>query len=204
MGLEDVAMMRAVEGSVVLCPCDAVSTERLVEAMARHDGISYLRTLRPKTPVLYDNDAKFEFGGAKILRQHENDQLTVVGSGVTVHEALKAADQLRNEEIGITVIDAFSIKPLAAELLREATRKTNNLIISVEDHYHEGGLGEAIAAELSGDQVVVRRLAVSSLAHSAKPEELMARFGIDAAGIVSEVHRALEYLADLQEEPFIA
>ncbi len=204
MGLEDISMMRAVEGSVVLCPCDAVSTERLVEAMARHDGISYLRTLRPKTPVLYSVDEDFEFGGAKILHQHDHDQVTVVASGVTVHEALKAADQLNHEQIGITVIDAYSIKPLATELLREAARKTNNVVVTVEDHYHEGGLGEAVAAALSEDRVAVRRLAVSSLAHSAKPEELMARFGIDAAGIVTEVHRALEFIASLQEEPFIA
>ncbi len=204
MGLEDVAMMRAVEGSIVLCPCDAVSTERLVEAMARHDGISYIRTLRPKTPVLYSADEKFEFGGAKVLRQSDNDQLTIVASGVTVHEALKAAEQLHEEQIGVAVIDAYSIKPLATELLREAARKTNNVIVTVEDHYAEGGLGEAVAAALSQNNVVVRRLAVSSLAHSAKEQELLARFGIDAAGIVEEVHRALEYVATLQEEPFIA
>lgn len=204
MALEDVAMMRAVEGSVVLCPCDAVSTERLVEAMARHDGISYLRTLRPKTSVLYGMDEEFEFGGAKILRQSENDQITIVASGVTVHEALKAAEELQNEQIAITVVDAYSIKPLATELLRDAARKTNGVVITVEDHYPEGGLGEAAAAALSEDNVVVRRLAVSSLAHSAKPEELLARFGIDAAGIVKEVHRALEYIASSQEEPFIA
>lgn len=204
MGLEDVAMMRAVEGSVVLCPCDAVSTERLVEAMSRHDGISYLRTLRPKTAVIYNHDEEFAFGGAKILRQQENDHVTVVASGVTVHEALKAADQLRDEQIGITVIDAYSIKPLATELIREAARKTNNTVITVEDHYYEGGLGEAVAAAMSEDRIAVRRVAVSSLAHSAKPEELMARFGIDAAGIVAEVHHTLEFIASLQEEPFIA
>lgn len=204
MGLEDIAMMRAIEGSVVLCPCDAMSTERLVEAMARHDGISYLRTLRPKTPVLYNAAEQFEFGGAKILRQGENDQITVVASGVTVHEALKAADELQNEQINIAVIDAYSIKPLATELLRDAARKTNGVLITVEDHYHEGGLGEAVAASLSEDRIAVRRLAVSSLAHSATPEELLARFGIDAAGIIQEVHRALDDVANLHEEPFIA
>jgi transketolase len=204
MGLEDIAMMRAVEGSVVLCPSDAVSTERLVEAMARHDGISYLRTLRPKTSVIYDLDEEFEFGGAKILRQSDNDQLTVVASGVTVHEALKAAEQLEHEQIGITVIDAYSLKPLAGELLREAARKTNNTIITVEDHYVEGGLGEAVASELSVDQIVVRRIAVTSLAHSGKPEELMARYRLDAAGIIDEVHKALEHIGSLHEEPFIA
>jgi transketolase len=204
MGLEDVAMMRAVEGSVVLCPCDAVSTERLVEAMARHDGISYLRTLRPKTPVLYGVDEEFEFGGAKVLRHGDNDQITVVASGVTVHEALKAAEELQHEQIGITVIDAYSIKPLATEIIREAARKTNNVILTVEDHYYEGGLGEAVAAAVSEDGIAVRRIAVSSLAHSAKPEELMERFGIDAAGIVKEIRRALEYVASLHEEPFIA
>ena len=101
----------------------------MVEAMARHDGISYLRTLRPKTPVLYGPDEQFEFGGAKILRQSDNDQITVIGSGVTVHEALKAADELQNEQIGITVIDAYSIKPLATDLLIDTARKTNGVVI---------------------------------------------------------------------------
>jgi transketolase len=203
MGLEDVAMMRAVEGSVVLCPCDAVSTERLVEAMARHDGISYLRTLRPKTPVLYGPEERFEFGGGKILRQGESDQVTVVASGVTVHEALKACEQLKDEQIGITVIDAYSIKPLASELIREAARKTNNVVITVEDHYCQGGLGEAVAGELAEDRIFVRRLAVTSLAHSGTPQELMSRFDIDAAGIIKEVHRALQHTEALHEEPFI-
>jgi transketolase len=204
MALEDVAMMRVIEGSVVLCPCDAVSTERLVEAMSRHDGISYLRTLRPKTPVIYSADEQFEFGGAKILRQSDNDQVTVVASGVTVHEALKAADKLQDEQIDITVIDAYSIKPLATDVLLEAARKTNNVIVTVEDHYPEGGLGEAVASELSGEGIIVRRVAVTSLPHSGKPEELMARYEIDAAGIIKHVHLALQKIANMQEEPFIS
>jgi transketolase len=163
-----------------------------------------MRTLRPKTPVIYSPDEKFEFGGAKILRHGDNDQVTVVASGVTVHQALKAADQLQNEQIGITVIDAYSIKPLATDLLADTARKTNNVIVTVEDHYPEGGLGEAVASELSRDGIIVRSIAVTSLPHSGTPEELMARYELDAAGIIKEVHRALEQIAMMHEEPFIS
>ena len=187
MGLEDLAMMRAVIGSVVLYPSDAVSTERLVEQMALHKGVSYLRTSRPKTAVLYPNDETFPIGGAKVLRQAAEDKVTVVAAGVTLYEALKAADALKAEGIGVTVIDAYSIKPLAKAVLLEAARKTGNLVLTVEDHYPEGGLGDAVAGELSAEGVRVHKLAVRELPHSGKPEELLARYGIDATAIVAKV-----------------
>ncbi|MGA2685803.1 MAG: transketolase [Verrucomicrobiota bacterium] len=187
MGLEDLAMMRAIAGSIVLYPSDAVSAEKLVEQMAQTKGICYLRTSRPKTPVIYNNDEAFPIGGAKVLRQNAGDKVTVIAAGVTLFEALKAADALKNEGIGITVIDAYSIKPLAKDVILAAAKKTNNTVITVEDHYTEGGLGDAVAGELSVDGIKVHKLAVTALPRSGKAEELLAHFGIDAAAIVKKV-----------------
>jgi len=187
MGLEDLAMMRAIVGSTVLYPSDAVSTEKLVEQMALAKGVCYLRTSRPKTPVIYKNDEAFPIGGAKVLRQNAGDKVTVIAGGVTLFEALKAADVLKNEGVGITVIDAYSIKPLAKDVILAAAKKTGNTVITVEDHYAEGGLGDAVAGELSTDGIKVHKLAVTALPRSGKPEELLAHFGIDAAAIVKKV-----------------
>jgi transketolase len=185
MALEDLAMMRAIVGSTVLYPSDAVSTEKLLEQMAHGKGIYFLRTSRPKTPVIYGNDEQFPVGGAKVLRT--GDKATVVAAGVTLFEALKAADILKNEGIGITVIDAYSIKPLGKKEILTAAQKTNNTVITVEDHYAEGGLGDAVAGELSVDGIKVHKLAVNGLPHSGKAEELLAKFGIDAQAIVKKV-----------------
>jgi transketolase len=187
MALEDMAMMRAVEGSVVLYPSDAVCAEKLVEQMALHKGVAFLRTSRPKTPVIYGNDEQFPIGGAKIRRQAAGDKITVIGAGVTLFEALKAADTLAAEGIGITVIDAYSVKPLARDVIKAAAQKTGNLVLTVEDHYPEGGLGDAVAGELSKDGIKVHKLAIFELPHSGKAEELLAKYGIDAAGIAKTV-----------------
>jgi transketolase len=185
MALEDLAMMRAIVGSTVLYPADAVATEKLLEQMALHKGVCFLRTSRPKTPVIYGNDEQFPVGGAKVLR--EGNKVTVVAAGVTLFEALKAADQLKSENISITVIDAYSIKPLGKKEILAAAQKTHNTVITVEDHYSEGGLGDAVAGELSADGIKVHKLAIVGLPHSGKAEELLAKFGIDAAGIVKKV-----------------
>jgi transketolase len=185
MALEDLAMMRAIVGSTVLYPSDAVATEKLLEQMALGKGVYFLRTSRPKTPVIYGNDEQFPIGGAKVLR--EGDKVTVVAAGVTLFEALKAADILKNEGIGITVIDAYSIKPLGKKEILAAAKKTNNTVITVEDHYAEGGLGDAVAGELSADGIKVHKLAVVGMPHSGKAAELLAKFGIDAAAIVKKV-----------------
>jgi transketolase len=187
MGLEDLAMMRAVVGSKVLYPSDAVSAEKLVEQMALAKGICFLRTSRPKAPVIYNNDEQFPIGGAKVLRQSAKDKVTVVAAGVTLFEALKAADSLKNEGIGITVIDAYSVKPLGKDVIKAAAQKTNNTVITVEDHYAEGGLGDAVAGELSIDGIKVHKLAVTEIPRSGKPEELLAKYGIDAAAILKKV-----------------
>jgi transketolase len=187
MGLEDIAMMRAIVGSTVLYPSDAVCAEKLMDQMASHRGICFLRTSRPKTPVLYSNDEPFPIGGAKTLRQSAGDKVTVVAAGVTLYEALKAADALKAEGVGITVIDAYSVKPLARDVIKAAAQKTNNLVVTVEDHYPEGGLGDAVAGELSLEGIKVHKLAVFELPHSGKPEELLAKYGIDANAIVRKV-----------------
>ncbi len=187
MGLEDIAMMRAVVESTVLYPSDAVCAEKLMDQMTAHRGICFLRTSRPKTPVLYSNEESFPIGGAKVLRQSNGDRVTVIGAGVTLYEALKAADALKNEGVGITVIDAYSVKPLARDVILAAAQKTNNLVVTVEDHYPEGGLGDAVAGELSSSGVKVHKLAVFELPRSGKPEELMAHYGIDSHAIIRKV-----------------
>jgi transketolase len=187
MALEDLAMMRAIAGSTVLYPSDAVSTEKLLEQMALIKGVCFLRTSRPKTPVIYGNDEQFPIGGAKVLRQSAGDKVTIVSAGVTLFEALKAADTLKAEGVTVTVIDAYSIKPLGKKEILAAAQKTNNTVITVEDHYAEGGLGDAVAGELSADGIKVHKLAVNGIPHSGKAEELLAKFGIDAAGIVKKV-----------------
>jgi transketolase len=187
MGLEDLALMRALPGSVVLYPSDAVSAEKLVEEMVKARGIAFLRTSRPKTPIIYDNAEEFPVGGAKVLKQTAGDKITVVAAGVTLFEALKAADTLAKDGTGITVIDAYSVKPLGKDVIRVAAQKTNNTVLTVEDHYPEGGLGDAVASELSADGIKVHKLAVFELPHSGKPEELLANYGIDAAAIVRKV-----------------
>ena len=191
MALEDLAMMRAIYGSAVLYPSDAVSCERLMEQMLDYNGVSYLRASRPKLPVIYGNDEKFPIGGSKVVRQSKDaakpDKVTVVGAGVTLYEALKAYDELQKEGINITVIDAYSIKPIDADGILKAAMATGGLVITVEDHYLQGGLGDAVAGALSEKGVRVHKLAVHELPHSGKPEELIEKYGISAKSIVAKV-----------------
>ncbi len=187
MGLEDIAMFRAIPDSVVLYPSDAVSTVKLVEQAARYDGITYIRTTRPKTPVLYSSDEAFPIGGCKILRQSSDDVVTVVGAGITLHEALKAYEQLLQEGLPIRVIDLYSVKPIDVETLIRCGQQTNGVIITVEDHYPEGGLGEAVAAAVNGHGIRVHRLAVRELPRSGKPETLLEAYGINESAITEAV-----------------
>jgi transketolase len=184
MALEDLAMFRAVHGSTVLHPCDANQTARLVAVMAGLDGISYIRTLRPNTPVLYGPDEEFEVGGSRVLHSSAEDEVTLVGCGITVHESLKAADALANDGIAARVVDCYSVKPIDRETLSAAAAETGH-IVTVEDHWPEGGLGEAVLSALaeSGAHAEVVRLAVREMPHSGKPAELLAAFGIDADAI---------------------
>jgi transketolase len=190
MALEDLAMMRAVQGSTVLYPADGNAAVKLVEAMAGLGGVSYLRTTREKTPRLYDPDEEFLVGGSKVLRSGSSDRATVVGAGVTVFEALKAADALAGEGIPVRVIDAYSVKPIDSDTLRAALRETSLLVVA-EDHWIEGGLGDAVleavasgGAPLSGRVV---KLAVTEMPGSGTPEELRDWAGISAAKIARAV-----------------
>ena len=186
MGLEDIALFRSLLNSTVLHPCDAVSTEKLVEVMAAHEGIVYLRTLRQSMPVIYHNDEEFVIGGSKVLRQSDDDRVTLVAAGTTVHEALKAYDELQREGIMARVIDAYSIKPIDVVALRHAAAATG-VIVTIEDHYPAGGLGEAVLAALAEQPVPVTMLAVNKTPMSGKPEELRDFAGISAAAIVRTV-----------------
>jgi transketolase len=190
MALEDLGMMRAVPGCAVLYPSDAVSTERLIVEMARYKGPAYMRTSRPKTPVTYDASDEFPIGGSKVLRRGGNDEAVVVGAGVTVFEALKAHDQLKTEGIGITVIDAYSVQPIDAKTLVDAARAAGGTIITVEDHYAAGGLGDAVSEAVAPAGFAVHRLAVRELPHSGQPDELIDRYGISARAIVAAVQAA--------------
>jgi transketolase len=191
MALEDIAEFRAIHGSTVLHPCDGNQTARLVAAMADTDGISYLRTLRPATPIIYSPDEDFEIGGCRVLRSSESDEVALIGAGITVHEALKAADALAEEGIAARVIDLYSIKPLDEETLRAAAEVTGGRLVTVEDHWAEGGLGDAVLAALAETDEPPRvvKLAVRDMPTSGKPEELLARAGIDAAHIADAARR---------------
>jgi transketolase len=191
MALEDLAAFRAIEGSSVLYPSDAVATEQAVQIAAEHHGIFYIRTSRPKTPVIYPADERFELGRAKVVRRSDDDKLTIVAGGVTLFEALAAHDELKAEGISVRVIDIFSLKPIDEETLRASGQETNNMMLTVEDHSGAGGIGEAVAGAVSRSGIGVHQLSVNELPRSGKPEELLAAYGIDRAGIVRAVKSLL-------------
>jgi transketolase len=186
MALEDIASIRAVHSSTVLHPCDANQTAKLVAAMADTDGIVFLRTLRPNTPVIYGADEEFHVGGSRVVRSSDDDDVTLAGTGITVHEALKAADALAEDGIAARVIDVYSIKPIDAETLQAAAEATGR-IVTIEDHFPEGGLGDAVLSALAenGDHARVVKLAVTEMPRSGKPEELLNAYGIDADHIAA-------------------
>ena len=183
MALEDLAMMRAVHGSTVLYPCDANQTARLVAEMADQDGIVYLRTTRAATPTVYGADEEFPIGGSRVLR--EGDDVAIVAAGITLHESLEAAEQLAGEGIEARVIDLYSVKPVDASTLRAAAAETGGRILTVEDHWSEGGIGDAVLEALSNGESPARvvRLAVREMPTSGKPAELLGAAGIDAEHI---------------------
>ena len=187
MGLEDIALFRALADSTVLYPSDAVSAERLTEIAMDVPGIVYLRTTRPKTPVIYGNEELFEVGGSKVLERSDRDELTIVAAGITVHEALAAHESLRQQGMHVRVIDAYSVKPLDVDTLREAARATGKLLV-VEDHWYEGGLGDAVAAALD-IPVPVHRLAVTREPRSGSKQELLDRYGLSRRAIAEKALR---------------
>ncbi|MDH6464382.1 transketolase [Micromonospora sp. A200] len=193
MGLEDLAAMRAVQGSTVLYPSDAVSCAALVAQMVDRKGVNYLRTTRGGHPVLYDNDEPFPVGGSKLLRGGDDDRVALIGAGVTVHNCLAAADELASAGINARVIDLYSVKPLDRERLLAAVRDTGGRLVVVEDHYPEGGLGSAVLESLAdlAEPFRLTHLAVRGLPTSGTPTELMDQAGIGVSAIVAAARASI-------------
>jgi transketolase len=191
MGLEDIALFRPIPGCVVLYPSDAYSTESCVEVMVKYKGLVYLRTTRPGTPLLYDKNEKFPIGGSKVLKRSRKDEASIIAAGITVHEALKAYKALKNENISVRIIDAYSVQPLDKENISRQVKQTEGKAVVVEDHFERGGLGDAVAMALAG-RASLEHLAVKELPRSGKPGELMEKYGIDSAHIVAAVKRLVK------------
>ena len=203
MGLEDLAALRAVQGSTVLYPADANQTARLVAEMADRDGIVFMRTTRAATPVLYSPDDEFEIGGSRVVRSSDEDEVAIVGAGITLHEALKAAEALEQEAIAARVIDLYSLKPIDADTLRAAAEVTGGRLVTVEDHWPEGGLGDAVLDVFadSNERPRVVKLAVREMPGSGKPAELLAAAGIDADHIADAARRLVGARARVTSRP---
>ena len=192
MALEDISLFGTVPDCVVLQPCDAVSTAKLVPEMMTHDGFAYMRTLRPKTTLLYKNEDTFDIGGSKVLRQSDNDVLTVAATGITVFEALKAADELQKENLNIRVVDCYSIHPVDATTLKKClSEMKQKIVITVEDHFEHGGFGDFVAAALSNEQGQIIKMAVQKISQSGTMDELLNDAGINAKHIVAKVRAIL-------------
>ncbi|MGQ9801254.1 MAG: transketolase [Candidatus Saccharicenans sp.] len=190
MGLEDLGMFLPIPDCLVFYPSDAVCAEKCVQEAATYKGLVYIRTTRPATPILYSPAEEFPPGGAKVLRQSDRDAVTVIGAGITVHEALKAYEQLKAEGINIRVIDAYSVKPIDRETITRSVAETGGRVVVAEDHFEQGGLGTAVALVLP-EKKYWKHLCVRELPRSGKPQELLARYEIDAAAIVKAVKSLL-------------
>jgi transketolase len=190
MGLEDLALFRPIPGCAVLYPSDAYSTEGCVEAMARFKGLAYLRTSRPGTPILYNKGEEFPIGGSRVLKRSQKDSAAVIAAGITVHEALKAYEELKKENIWVRVIDAYSVQPMDPKIRKEVAKAGNKTVV-VEDHFRSGGLGDAVASLLSGKADLIH-LAVDDLPRSGEPEELLEKYGISARHIKQAVKQFLK------------
>ncbi|KAL6464285.1 hypothetical protein MHYP_G00266020 [Metynnis hypsauchen] len=197
MGLEDLAIFRALPTSTIFYPSDGVSTEKAVELAANTKGVCYIRTSRPESNIIYNSNEDFHVGQAKVVCQSKDDQVTVVGAGVTLHEALAAAEQLKKERIYIRVIDPFTIKPLDAKTIMDHARSTRGRILTVEDHYYEGGLGEAVCSAVVNESgFLLQRLAVPHVPRSGKMSELLKIYGIDRESIVQAVRKMISSSAN--------
>jgi transketolase len=194
MALEDLAMMRAVDASTVVYPSDANQTAKLLAQLVDRDGITYIRTTRGATPVIYEPDEEFPVGGSRVVRASDDDAVTIVGAGITLHEALKAADLLATEGLQARVIDLYSVKPIDVETLRDAAEATDGRVITVEDHWPEGGIGEAVLSAFADaeERPLVVKLAVAGMPGSGKPAELLNAAGIDAEHIAGAARRLVE------------
>src|SRR3989344_5847133 len=189
MGLEDIAMFRDLPNSIVFYPSDAVSTQKLTDLTYSLKGIKYIRTTRDKTPVLYGQNEKFNIGDFKVLKKSNKDNAVLVGSGITLHECLKAYDELKKKKINVAVVDLYCVKPFNEKKFVEFVEKHGKKVIISEDHYPEGGIGEMLNESLVGKKIEVKHLAIREIPHSGKTEELLSKYGIDWKGIVREVKK---------------
>lgn len=194
MGLEDLAMFRSIFQSVVLYPADGIATAKLSEEMVNHKGIVYLRLARPETPIIYEGSEKFTIGGSKILVESKSDRATIIAAGVTVFEALEAQKELAKEGINIRVIDCYSLKPIDGKTLMEAAKETGGKIVTVEDHWFDGGLGDTVLNVFAqSPDVKIYKLAISKMPHSGKPAQNLRMAGIDAQSIIKKVKEILRF-----------
>ncbi len=191
MGLEDIAMFRTIPGSTVFYPSDAVSCERAVELAANTKGVCFIRTSRPATSILYKNEENFQVGKAHIVKQSNSDKVLIIGAGVTLYEALKAADELAKSGIHVRVLDPFTIKPLDADAIIKNAKAAGSKILTVEDHYPEGGIGEAVLSVVAQENITVKKLAVTGIPRSGPSDVLLEQFGIGAKCIVKAVNSLL-------------
>ncbi|VVC33185.1 Transketolase, N-terminal,Transketolase C-terminal/Pyruvate-ferredoxin oxidoreductase domain [Cinara cedri] len=190
MGLEDIAMFRSVPGATIFYPADAVSCERSIEIAANTKGICFIRTSRPPTAVIYQNNEVFEIGKAKVVKSSPSDKVLVIGAGVTLYEALNAAEQLEKSGINIRIIDPFTIKPLDAATIIKNAKEVGGTIITIEDHYPEGGLGEAVLSAVAEERdITVKKLAVTDIPRSGPANVLLEMFGISAKNVVAAVKK---------------
>lgn len=187
MGLEDIAIFRSLPGSKVFYPSDAVSAERLTILASKINGIKYIRTTRPKTNVLYDNNEIFRLGDFKVLRKSNRDKAVVAGAGITLHEALKAYEELNKNKINVSVVDLYCIKPFNNKKFISFVKKHGNKIVVVEDHYAEGGIGEMISKEIADSGIKIKSLAIREIPHSGKKDELLEKYGINWKSIVKSM-----------------
>lgn len=193
MGLEDIAMFRTIPGSTVFYPSDAVSTERAVELAANTKGVCFIRTSRPNTAILYKNDEPFAVGKAKVVKSSNKDQVLLIGSGVTLHEAIKAAEELGKAGVNARVLDPFTIKPLDVAAVVKNAKEAGGRIVTVEDHYPEGGIGDAVLAAVALERnIIVKKLAVPTVPRSGPPTVLLDAFGISARNIIAAVSEIIK------------
>lgn len=192
MGLEDLALFRSIPGSTVFYPSDAVSCERAIEIAANTKGVCFVRTSRPATAVLYENNAEFQIGKAHVLKKSAGDKVLIIGAGVTVYEALNAAEELAKSGVHVRVMDLFTVKPLDAEAIIKNAKECEGRIITVEDHYPEGGVGEAVLSAVSGERnILTKMLAVREIPRSGPPNALLEKYGISAKSIVAAVNEII-------------
>lgn len=193
MGLEDISMFRSIPGSTVFYPGDAVAVERAIELAANVKGITFTRLNRPATPVIYPNDQVFEIGKAHVVKKSNNDQVLVIGGGVTLHEAITAANDLAKTGVSVRVLDPFTVKPIDKEAIVKNAKEVGGRVLVVEDHYYEGGLGEAVFAAVAQERdIAVKHVAVPRVPRSGTPNALLEYYGLNAKHIVGYVQETLK------------